>query len=856
MSHEVLCFEKSYYHLINEFLGRHQNGRVSESGGLVDDKTRQPVDSRESDFGGGDRLEPEDQAVSPRLTEGADTWDGESSQDEPIRSNPSETGTAESAEQNEESRVDEDDTWISGDTREFPDDIAEPYTVGARIGLAFANDELNRWIGDLRRRRLLVLHADESTVLYAAAEGIAKDICWDGGERRVFYVKSRNNDLDVHEAARRSVSRDGTPRLLVVFDGHSDDSLLLSNNYAPERVKTLLRKLSRWNLYVLIVTREYTLSLARDKYDIQTLLEYSPGPPLNYIEPRLRFHAPAGIHELLERVEYCLELWGDSPKAIGEALDKSFRNGTFREDLDARERGMKDPSKQQQFRSGASKIAITELVERVRRIDPYLGTTTLWTAALLPDLPVEDFENAILSTVKAWGEGAEWSKLQLQSWRTGWVKLIDECRLRIDILPGGGPGVRFPDDTDASRIFEVLRLQYRFDHLRMIDSMERSGLLLQGSPTLSARVAGAMGHLAFIEPESFGRDIILRLLNSIAGESMGTMHVDSNVKNLRPHLRRRMLEAVGRVVRSVIKKGGHEQSAAWLLDLCRLGGSQTAVQIFFLSAPENFTVAAQVRFLSWVINRGGQKEQDACMGHLLRLLSGENAREALEFLRPKMDARQYGIVVCNIVERSLRMGPEDSWTSLPAWVSPDGDENSPTAFWSAVADAGVRGRAVELASRWFKPSSGSCLWTGLFFPAKFRQSLGMAATRCIQAFERGVEPVPDFSLHPGDRLGALLFISLLLNGSSNRALPTTLADQIISAGFQSDALAGGVQELRHVLLQTSIVTSRETSIGGPTLAGTLLQSHWAAVLSRIDEAETALACHIKVAEENGNERAQ
>jgi len=735
--------------------------------------------------------------------------------------------------------AEQDDSWIPSDASALPDDLAGPYQLGTKFDFTFAKEDADGWVQALHKDRLLLVHALEDTVMYAAAEVIASDVRWARSDRRVLYVTSRDNDLDLHEVARRSTSCQGLERLVVVFDGHSDYSLLLSNNYAPERITALLRKLTRWNLSVLVCTRESTLNQATEQHDIQALLKYATPAPLDYIEPRLRFRRLDNHSELNDRIKDCIRFWGDSPKVVADALDRSFREGTFLQDLTEREDAAKDPSQEHRFRSRSSAIAISKLVEEARSVDPCLGLTTLWTAAFLPDLPVEDFEKVVMAGLEAWGESQEWVQDSLRTWRLKWRKLVEACRLHISSTSRSGPTIGFPQDTDAIRILEVLRVEYRFDHLRLLTSLVGSGLLVRESSALSSRIAGAMGQLAFLEPDDFGRGLVFKLLSSAAGTPMHGPQIDRDFgRSSGQETRRRILEAIGRVIRSLIKKGGHEQAVSWLRSTSKRGGCHTAVQLFFLSAPENFTVTAQSRFLLHVVDQCSGKPRDVCLERILRLLSGENALEVLELIDGKVGERAAGMIICSMLERAFYSDDDEAWGVLRQVTALDSDRTMTAIFSDAISRTAVRARAAELASGWFLPSSGSCLWKAVFFSPRVRKSLGLAIPTCLRSFELGVRPGVASTAHAGDRLGALLLVSIATTDEVKSHAPEILA-RMIGGGFQPSALSASLQELRQAVLQTATVTSTAISGTFKGMAGPL-QKRWTDLITAIDYLESSL----------------
>jgi hypothetical protein len=736
--------------------------------------------------------------------------------------------------------AEQDDSWIPTDASALPDDLTSPYHLGTKFDFTFAKEDADGWVKALHRDRLLVVHALEDRVMYAAAEVIARDVRWACSDRRVLYVTSRDNDLDLHEVARRSASSLGLERLIVVFDGHSDYSLLLSNNYAPERITALLRKLTRWNLSVLVCTRDSTLKLATEQHDIQALLEFGTQASLDYIEPRLRFRRLDDHSELHGRIKACIRFWGDSPKEVADALDRSFREGTFLQDLTEREDAAKDPTTEHRFRSRSSAIAISNLVEEARSVDPYLGLTTLWTAAFLPDLPVEDFEKVVLTGLEAWGESREWIQDSLRTWRLEWRKLVEACRLHISSTSRSGPTVGFPQDTDAVRILEVLRVEYRFDHLRLLTSLVTSGLLIRESSALSSRIAGAMGQLAFLEPDDFGRGLVIKLLSGAAGKPMHGAQIDKDFgRSSGQETRRRILEAIGRVIRSLIKKGGHEQAVSWLRSTSKRGGCHTAVQIFFLSAPENFTVIAQSTFLLHVVDQCSGKPRDVCMDRVLRLLSGENALEVLDLIHGKVGERAAGMIICSMLESALSSDSDEAWGVLRHPTAPDSGTSMTAIFSRAISRSAVRARAAELASGWFSPASSSCLWKAVFFSPPVRKSMGEATPTCLQSFELGVRPGASSTLHAGDRLGAILLVSIATTDAVKVHSPEIL-ERMIGDGFQPSALSASLQELKQAVQQTAKVTS--TALSGGSFAAMVrpLQRRWTDLIAAIDHLDSSL----------------
>ena len=103
----------------------------------------------------------------------------------------------------------------------------------------------------------------------------------------------------------------------------------------------------------------------------------------------------------------------------------------------------------------------------------------------------------------------------------------------------------------------------------------------------------------------------------------------------------------------------------------------------------------------------------------------------------------------------------------------------------------------------------------------------------------GVRPGASATVHAGDRLGALLLVSIATTDAV-KFHSLEILERMIGDGFQPNALSASLQELKQAVQQTAKVTS--TALSGGSFAAMVRpqQRRWTDLIAAIDDLDSSL----------------
>jgi hypothetical protein len=486
-------------------------------------------------------------------------------------------------------------------------------------GVAFQEECVKEWCGQLQKDRLLILESWDPEVLYAAAQSIAFHSSWPAMDCRYVEVTDSSGALKLKSIAERGASPQKRERLIVVFEVMPQGtSILHSNRYSQPSLATFRELLGKRHIRLLIMVFSGLLQKLQPDYKANILFAECTRE-IDFLLPRLKalFGPKAGEYrkKILEE-QRPEELWSGDDQKFQKELAEAIERKTLQAEIESSDERREQLKRQERIRQQ----------EQINPVSSLPGMTpveraSIWLATFMPRLPVRDFEHAMQVLLEGPKPESPEHQAIWNDWKRDANQILEKCQMAIQEMPRQSPCIGFQRSALAAAYQRAFVEKLRFHHENFFERIERAHCLVSNRDSIRRTAAGLLVQRCLQEADDFTTSLLGRTIRLLAEPADIASTPDDLMERLPVDRRRPIRKALAYVLQRLGQEGGAEIATRMLLMLAGTGGPQTAFEIFKESRPEDFPSEQLLRMMLPFLQRGKDKLPERARQLLLKIAS-------------------------------------------------------------------------------------------------------------------------------------------------------------------------------------------------------------------------------------------